>query len=255
VLPLRVRVTRIGPRTVRISIANRTATRIDSYAARAVPATVAAALDSIRRDLRAGRVSGSHSIELLPPIGRKRRPASAPLAVRGAVTLPDGAALETAKGLTASTAGGRIHVRGTLAGGAEAVLTLRVPRQPRRLPTVDVSAAPVPPVALLEPPRRFARWRAAAAAGAPGTRGEAFVDRALAAALTLARVHQYDQFVVNPDPQGASTTTYRYRIVDRPSVSAPSQPASEGGSGAETAIIVLVLAVGLVAAVIAWSYA
>ena len=256
VLPLRVRVTRVGARTVRISIANRTETRVDSYAARAVPATVANALDSIRRDLRAGRVSGSRSIELLPPIRRKRRPASAPLAVRAALTLPDGAALETAKGLTASTAGRRVLARGTLAGGAEAVLTLRVPRQPGRLPRVDVSAAPVPPVALLEPPSGVASWRAAVTAGAQGTRGEAFVDRALAAVLSLARVHQYDQFVVNPDPQGTSTTTYRYRIVDRPSVSAaPSQPASERGSGAETAIIVLLLAVGLVGAVIAWSYA
>ena len=256
VLPLRVRVTRVGPRTVRVSIVNRTGTRLDSYAARAVPGTVAAALDAIRRDLRAGRLSGAHSIELLPPIGRKRRGASAPLAVRAGLTLPEGATLEAADGLAASTSGRRVEARGTLTGGSEATLTLRLAQRPRRLPAVDVAAAPVPPSALLSPPSGFPSWRAAARAGAPATRGEAFVDRALGAVLSLARVHQYDQFVVNPDPQGASTATYRYRIVDRPAA-APAKPAPQenDGSGVETAIVLALLAAGLVGAVIAWSYA
>jgi len=255
-LPLRVHVARVGPRTVRVSIANRTATRVDSFAARAVPGSVAAALDAIRGDLRAGRASGAQSIELLPPLGRARRIAAAPLAVRAAVGLPAGATLEAADGLTAHTAGRRVEARGTLGGGAVATLTLRVPQQLRRLPTVDVAAAPVQPTALLAPPRGFSSWRAAARAGAAATRGEAFLDRALAAALSVARVHQYDQFLVNPDPQGASTATYRYRIVDRPAaVAAPPLPEQEDGSGAETAIVLALLAAGLLGGVIAWSYA
>jgi len=256
VLPLRVRVTRVGPRTVRVSIANRTETHVDSYAARGVPGTVAAALDAMRRDSRTGRVSGAHSIELLPPIGRARRAASAPLAVRAALTLPEGATLGAADGLAATTAGRRVQARGTLSGGDEATLMLRFPQRPRRLPTVDVAAAPVPPDALLAPPAGFPSWRAAARAGAPSARGEAFVDRALAAALTLARVHQFDRFLGNPDPQGGSTTTYRYRIVDRLAAApAPVAPHQEDGSGAETAIVLALLAAGLLGAVIAWSHA
>jgi len=172
------------------------------------------------------------------------------------LTLPEGAALESADGLSASRRGRRVQARGALTGGSEATLTLRVPRQPRRLPAVDVAAAPVPPDALLAPPRGFASWRAAARAGAAATRGEAFVDRALAAVLSLARVHQYDRFLAGPDPQGASSTTYRYRIVDRPEA-APAAPAQQegDGSGVETAIVLVLLAAGLVGAVIAWSYA
>ena len=254
-LPLGVRVTRLDPRTVRITLANRTGTSVDSFAARPVPATVARALDGLRRDLHVGRPSGSRSIELLPPIGRKRRRAAAALAIRGTVTLPEGARLAAADGLSAATKGRNVAIRGTLAGDSDATLTLRFARPPERLPAVDVAAEPVPPEALLAPPAGFESWQAAVRARAPETRGGAFLDRALAAVLALGRAHQYEQFVVNPDPQGSSTATYRYGVVGRPAAApAPAEAAGEKGSALVTPLVLTLLAAGLLCGVIAWAY-
>jgi hypothetical protein len=45
--------------------------------------------------------------------------------------------------------------------------------------------------------------------------GRALQSRAFQASLTLARVHQYQAYVANPDPTGSSEAAYLYRFAPR----------------------------------------
>ena len=49
-----------------------------------------------------------------------------------------------------------------------------------------------------------------------GLSGRQLLVRAARASLAVARVHQYQTFLGNPDPSGANRTTYVYRTVARP---------------------------------------
>jgi len=49
-----------------------------------------------------------------------------------------------------------------------------------------------------------------------GLSGRQLLDRATRAALTLARMRQYQTFLGNPDPTGPNETTYIYRSAARP---------------------------------------
>jgi hypothetical protein len=90
--------------------------------------------------------------------------------------------------VTGSIGGRRVDV---VLGGAASPLTRSFPAGAVRL-TVRALRAPE----LLSPP--------------PGESGRALLARTIRASLELARVRQYDTFLGNPDPAGASTTTYRY---------------------------------------------
>jgi hypothetical protein len=49
-----------------------------------------------------------------------------------------------------------------------------------------------------------------------GQSGRRLLERASRATLTLARMHQYQTFLGNPDPSGGNATTYTYRSASRP---------------------------------------
>lgn len=53
-------------------------------------------------------------------------------------------------------------------------------------------------------------------AGTAGRSGRQLLERVARAALTLARIRQYQTFLGNPDPTGPSRTTYVYRSATRP---------------------------------------
>ena len=104
---------------------------------------------------------------------------------------------------------------------------------------VHVEVTPQPPLALLTP-------RA-------GESGRALLLRATRATLTLARVHQYQSYLGNPDPGGISRTTYVYSS-ERRAAPAPTATTRASGRGRfGTVLLVLGSLVAVVVAAIAWA--
>jgi hypothetical protein len=62
----------------------------------------------------------------------------------------------------------------------------------------------------------------------PRGSGRALLTQAVELSLTLARAHQYDSFLGNPDPTGADTTVYTYRTA-APSIAPPVAAAPAKG--------------------------
>ena len=91
--------------------------------------------------------------------------------------------------------------------------------------------------------------------GAPtaGLSGRQLLARATLATLTLARLHQYETFLGNPDPAGSSTTSYAYRTAARPV--APPVAAVQASRRNWTATIAVAAGLLLAAAgaLVAWS--
>lgn len=105
---------------------------------------------------------------------------------------------------------------------------------------VHLSVVPVPPRALL-------------AAPTTGLSGGQLLDRATQAALTLARMRQYQTFLGNPDPAGTSETSYTYRSAARPAP--PAVAAAQKTERDWTTTVAALIGVLLVAAAAAliWS--
>jgi hypothetical protein len=86
----------------------------------------------------------------------------------------------------------------------------------------------------------------------PGAGGRALLDTATRAALTLARVRQYESFLGNPDPAGASRSSYRYVTAARPTAAPP--PSAPGSSSRWTTALALVATgAALMLGLVAWS--
>jgi hypothetical protein len=87
-----------------------------------------------------------------------------------------------------------------------------------------------------------------------GVSGRRLLDRAMRAALTLARLRQYQTFLGNPDPSGRNRTTYVYRTAARP---APTPPAAIAHTTGRTWAFTLAVAAGVLLALgggaFAWS--
>ena len=248
-LPLRLAVARAGPRRIRLTIVNVTPTRVSTFAAAGVPASVAAALDRVRRDLRAGVVSRPQRISVRPPIRRRELSVGVPFRVRVAFTLPPGARVvaRSFTGLISAT-------RGVIPGGRRATVELTFSSALRRLPVVRVAAVPVAPLDLLEPPGAVS-WRALVRRGGRAADGTRLLGRSLAALFGIARARQYERFVTNPDPAGRSQATYLFRLAPFAVAPVVAPRPSEDGLGAGTAVLIgVVLLVGVVAGCIAWAH-
>jgi len=98
----------------------------------------------------------------------------------------------------------------------------------RGRPEVTLSVEPVPPALLYSAPRR-PTW-----------------DQALTVSLTLARVRQYDGFLVNPDPLGPLDARYSYRTVAAPTPAPVPEPTQRDEGLA--AWLIALIAAGSVAA-------
>jgi hypothetical protein len=104
---------------------------------------------------------------------------------------------------------------------------------------VDLEVTPQPPLALLTP--------------RPGETGRMLLLRATRATLSLARLHQYQAYLGNPDPGGISRTTYVY-VSGRRTAAPPATIAHSTGRGwFGTVLIVLGSLAGVVVAAIAWA--
>jgi hypothetical protein len=245
-LPLSLRVTGLGTRRLRLEVGNRTAARIQSFTAEAVPASLAAALAATRRDLRRGRVTPPIAVAVRGAVEPFERVVGVAFRLRGVVRLPEGVrpvGHPVADGLTATAAGGQVMLRGVLtARRPRMTLELALSRPLRRLPAVRLVAVPVEPLELLEAPGGQAD-------------GRRLLDRAITGLLGLARARQYEQFVATPDPLGATSATYVYELARAPQpVVAAAVP--DGGRSAWSLVAIvaglLVLALG---ALVVWAHA
>jgi hypothetical protein len=121
-----------------------------------------------------------------------------------------------------------LAVTGTI-GGRRISLVLRDRASVRATGRIDLRVEPVLRVAT--PPG--------------GLSGRALLAFATRAGLTFARARQYESFLGNPDPSGRSTTTYVYR-----SGTAPAPPAVAAAPSRRSWTTDLLVAVGLVAALV-----
>jgi hypothetical protein len=250
VLPLRVALVRAGPRRLRLTIVNVTPARVSTYSAAGVPASVAAALDTVRRGLRAGIAPRPQPIEVRPPISRRDLTVGVPFRVRVAFERPAGARV-----VTRASTGLATPTRGVIPGGRRATVELTLAAEPRRLPAVRVTSVVVAPLDRLEPPGAPS-WRALVRRGGAAADGRRLLDRSIATLLGIARARQFDRFVANPDPAGRSRATYVFRLAPEAATRAAAPASSKDGSGAGTAVLVGgLLLLGLVGAAIAWAHA
>ena len=129
-------------------------------------------------------------------------------------------------------------VTGTVGGRAvRAALTGRL-IVPARGP-IDVSVEPqLPP------------------AGAPqALTGRKALAEATTLSLTVARLRQFERFLANPDPNGLSTTVYRYRTARPPRVPVAAQPTAHGRDWTTTLAVAAGLLLAAAAGLAVWARA
>ncbi len=85
------------------------------------------------------------------------------------------------------------------------------------------------------------------------TTGRALLREAIRATLTLARANQYDEFLGNPDPAGASRTVYAYRSASPPRAAPIAAVGHHRRTWVETALLVAALAAALAAGAALWA--
>ena len=89
----------------------------------------------------------------------------------------------------------------------------------------------------------------------PGASGRELLDLAVHASLESARARQYDAFLGNPDPSGASTSTFRYVSGIRPAPTAAATPPDDGSGALGLVLWALGGLAAVAAAAFAWARA
>jgi hypothetical protein len=223
-LPLRIAVTRSGGRIV-LRLQNVTGIRVPAFEADADAGSVAPALD-------ATRAAASADGPLLDAFANVR-------AVR--TTL-----VTTAAPLRVTGRFGTKQFSTLLGDGRPLQYEVSLPAG-ARVPRVQLSVEPVPPVRGLTPPNGRT-W-----ASVKGLPGRALLARAVATRLEFARARQYDQFLAVPDQAATARAVYEYRTVARTTATAPPAASpSEEGTSAAVKLAVALAAVALLAGGLVW---
>jgi hypothetical protein len=116
-----------------------------------------------------------------------------------------------------------------------------------RVPRVQLSVEPVPPVRGLTPPNGRT-WTSV-----KGLPGRALLARAVATRLEFARARQYDQFLAVPDQAATARAVYEYRTVARTTATPPAaSQSSDEGTSAGVKVAVALVAVALLAGGLVW---
>jgi hypothetical protein len=235
-LPLRLHVTRSGGR-YSLTVTNATVLSETAYQANAVPRQLARLLDRTRAQSLAGeRLQSAYaSVE-----GRVRqRPAriAAPVAVQGVLRFPTVPA-----SVRGATLRGRSVSFSAVLGDASP-LSLRVDVRGGGTPHLRLVARPAKLVRALAPPAGSS-WVAAVRRRAipSGVLLRTLIDTR----MQLVRSDQYQAFLANPDPQGATRTVYVYESAAAPTPKGSPRVESSSGDGDA-----LVLALALVGSVVA----
>jgi hypothetical protein len=203
-LPLRLEVT-----AGHITLLNTTSTTVDGFTADAETPPLLRYLAQLRRDVEAGRAPTAGTASLTSPAHVATFRAFATLRVKG-------------------TIGGRSIDR--LLGAAPVTIAAHG--------AVRLTARPVPPLALLRPPRLS---------------GRALLERVTLAVLGIARARQYDTYLGNPDPTGRNRTTYVYRSAkqQRPVTAATPTPVRD--HAVRTLLVVAALLAAAALGVVVWA--
>jgi hypothetical protein len=213
-LPLRVE---LSDGTVRLE--NVTAARGSTYSADGNRDQLAHVLDTLRRDPDGTSLGQGAYVKVRGKTTAAEIEVVAPLHVTGRI--------------------GDAKVDLLLGGGRPRTRTVSVSRRP----SLHLRVEPVPPDALLRPPRGRT-WVQALRLGAVPD-GRTLFARAAEASFTIARIRQYDAPLVNPDSLGTIGARYEYRTVAAPAP--PPAPPSEDRGGLATWAVALIAA-GAVAA-------
>jgi hypothetical protein len=88
-----------------------------------------------------------------------------------------------------------------------------------------------------------------------GLSGRQALADATKLALTVARAHQFESFLANPDPEGSSTTVYTYRTAVPHRVAVAVQPARSGRNWTATILVAAGLVLAAAAALAVWARA
>jgi hypothetical protein len=244
-LPLRLHVTRAGGQ-YSLTVTNATTLSETAYQASAVPRQLARLLDRTRAQSLAGeRLESAYaSVE-----GRVRqRPAriAAPVAVQGVLRFPTVPA-----SVRGATLRGRSVSFSAVLGDAS-LLSLRVDVRGGGTPHLRLVARPTKLVRALAPPAGES-W-AAALRRRPIPSG-VLLRTLIDTRMQLVRSDQYQAFLANPDPQGATRTVYVYESAAAPT---PKGSPVESSSGDGDALVLALALVGSVvaigAAVVLWAH-
>jgi hypothetical protein len=226
-LPLRVEISGSKVRLVNTTSASAAATDA------AIPAgEIAKALDGTRASLQTGAPSAPTVLNAVGPVRRVHVVARVPLRVRGIARFGGGSPRPV------DTVVGKNPV--TVSGAGE-------------LKRLELSVLVPEPAELLRPPGA-STWVALARAGRfPRGRGATrlAVERLLATALVL----QFQEFLANPDAGGASRSSYRYLLTERPQPAVAESARPPGGHGwPVTLAVALGLAAALAGALVLWAH-
>jgi hypothetical protein len=214
-LPLRVE---IAGNSVRLE--NVTAATATTFSAEGDRLELARILDSLRADPQGRTLGQATYVKVRGRVRETRVRVDAPLRVTGRAA---------GKSFTA-----------VLGGDRPAARTIDV----QDLERLELTVEPIPPAALLRPPRGES-WAQAVRLD-PSLGGRPLFDHAVKASLTLALVRQYDALLQNPDPLGSISARYLYRVTAAPAP-APPEPSS-GSEGLAVWLLALIAAGGAAAA-------
>jgi hypothetical protein len=197
----------------RVTLRNVTSVGLSVFSADALAAPLRTYLSALRKAAERGESPQGGGALVTSQLERRQIRVSAPLAVRGTV------------------GGRRVDL---ILGGAAHPLTASFPQG-----RVQLTVTSEPPTELLAP--------------GPSESGRLLLDRAIRASLEFARARQYDSFLGNPDPIGATRATYVY-VSSHRAAPAPPTPAAAGGHNALRTIVTVLLALGAAAvAATAWA--
>jgi hypothetical protein len=204
-----------------VRLENTTGTTTSTFTAVGDAAQLAKILDTLRKDPQGRPLGRGTYVKVTGGARAVRVRVSAPLRITGVI--------------------GRRRVDFVLGGDGPEVRTIEVQGRP----SIDLGVDPAPPGSLLRPPRGRS-WIEAVRLGAV-PHGRAFFERALKASLTLARVHQYEAFLANPDSLGLVGGRYAYETVAAPAP-APAPAPAQSDEGLAAWILVLIVAGSIAAA-------
>ena len=92
-----------------------------------------------------------------------------------------------------------------------------------------------------------------AAQALTGLSGRQVLARATTLTLTVARLHQFERFLANPDPAGSSTTLYTYRTATPQRVAVAVQPAPATRDWTTTILVAAGLLLAAAAGLAVWA--
>ena len=254
--PLLPGTTASGELRMSLRVSNVSATPVEMAEATVDPAKIAPVLDRVRDLLsegarpRPGEGGVPKSLPAVGPIGSAPTEIEAPFRVEGAVVFPPGVLSDvTANGaeVTEGSGGTTASFSGLLGGGDPLDLEVSLTGQAEDLglPELEISdMTSVPSPRMVRPPAGGS-WVGAVAAAPDYFDGREMLRTLLEVMWRVARIRQYDAYLGNPQPLGASVTSYEFRLAPPPAQAVAPPPVLPEGPAAATVVVASIAGVGL----------